>query len=78
MKRDNLGWFVSSGVFVALAQVFLYAAVSVAPIMVVIPLLQLSLVFCFFSMWLNPEHEGFGAKVVVVSDLDLGGLCGGN
>lgn len=76
MKRGNLGWFVFSGVFVALAQGFLYAAVSVAPIMVVIPLLQLSLVFrFFFSMWLNPEHEVFGAKVVIGSVISILGAC---
>ena len=66
IKRDNVRWFVYSGVAVALAQGFLYAALSVAPIMVVVPLLQLSLVFrLFLSMWLNPEHEVFGLKVIL-------------
>src|SRR5438067_2447860 len=45
LKRENVLWFVNSGVFVALAQGLFYAAVAVAPIMVVMPLLQLSLVF---------------------------------
>jgi drug/metabolite transporter (DMT)-like permease len=76
MRRENLGWFISSGVYVALAQGFLYAAVSVAPLMVVIPLLQLSLMFrFFFSMWLNPEHEVFGAKVIIGSVISILGAC---
>lgn len=76
VKRDNLPWFVASGIFVALAQGFLYAAISVAPIMLVVPLLQLSLVFrFFFSMWLNPEHEVFGAKVVCGSIISIVGAC---
>jgi uncharacterized membrane protein len=53
-------------VAVAVAQSVLYAALSVAPIMVVIPLLQLSLVFrLVFSMWLNPERELFGPEVII-------------
>jgi uncharacterized membrane protein len=76
LKRDNLRWFVTSGVFVALAQGFLYAAISVAPIMVVVPLLQLSLAFrFFFSMWLNPAHEVFGAKLVFGSIVSIVGAC---
>jgi drug/metabolite transporter (DMT)-like permease len=76
MRRENLGWFISSGVYVALAQGFLYAAVSVAPLMVVIPLLQLSLMFrFFFSMWLNPEHEVFGVKVIIGSVISILGAC---
>src|SRR5262249_6237936 len=45
LRRDNIAWFAYSGVFVAMAQGFLYAAVAVAPIMLVMPLLQLALVF---------------------------------
>jgi drug/metabolite transporter (DMT)-like permease len=76
MRRENLGWFISSGVYVALAQGFLYAAVSVAPLMVVIPLLQLSLMFrFFFSMWLNPQHEVFGVKVIIGSVISILGAC---
>src|SRR5262249_58158906 len=64
LKRENVLWFINSGVFVALAQGLFYAAVAVAPIMVVMPLLQLSLVFRLsFSKWLNPRHEIFGPLV---------------
>jgi hypothetical protein len=42
--------------------------------MVVMPLLQLSLVFrLFFSAWLNPEHEIFGWRVIVGSLISLAG-----
>jgi len=65
LKRENLRWFVYSGVLVALAQGFFYSALAVAPIMLVAPLLQLSLVFrLLFSKWLNPRHEVFGALVI--------------
>jgi uncharacterized membrane protein len=76
VKRESIGWFVSSGVLVAMAQGFLYAALSVAPILVVAPLLQLSLVFrFFFAMWLNPEHEVFGVTVVVGTVISILGAC---
>jgi len=68
MNRSNARWFALSGVFVAAAQGFFFAAVSVAPVMLVMPLLQLSLAFrMLFSTWLNPHHE-------VVGPLVLGGV----
>ena len=42
VSRESARWFVYSGVFVAAAQGFLYSALALAPIMLVIPLLQLS------------------------------------
>ena len=73
LSRDNGRWFVLSGVLVAAAQGFFFAAVAVAPVMLVMPLLQLSLAFrMLFSTWLNPNHEVVGPLVlagVVVSIL---------
>ena len=44
-----------------MAQGFFFSAVAVAPIMLVSPLLQFSLLFrLLFSKWLNPDHEIFG------------------
>jgi drug/metabolite transporter (DMT)-like permease len=61
VKRENVRWFGYSGVFVAMAQGFFFSAVAVAPIMLVSPLLQFSLLFrLLFSKWLNPDHEIFG------------------
>jgi drug/metabolite transporter (DMT)-like permease len=76
LRRDNMAWFAYSGVFVAMAQGFLYAAVAVAPIMLVMPLLQLALVFrIIFATLLNPEHEVFGAKVIAGSAISVVGAC---
>ena len=62
MSRDNARWFALSGVFVAAAQGFFFAAVAVAPVMLVMPLLQLSLAFrMLFSTWLNPDPRDFRA-----------------
>jgi drug/metabolite transporter (DMT)-like permease len=77
IKRENVRWFVYSGVFVAMAQGFFFSAVAVAPIMVVSPLLQFSLLFRFlFSKLFNPDHEIFGWLVVAgVATSILGSLA---
>ena len=76
LKRENIRWFVYSGVFVALAQGFFYSAVAVAPIMFVMPLMQLALVFrLIFARWLNPEHEVFGAQVIIGAAISIAGAC---
>jgi drug/metabolite transporter (DMT)-like permease len=65
MRREDAPWFALSGVMVAAAQGFFFAAVSVAPVMLVMPLLQLSLAFrMLFSTWLNPHHEVVGPLVM--------------
>ena len=66
LDRPNLRWFVLSAIFVAIAQGFFFAAVAVAPIMLVTPLLQLALVFTLLiSKWLNPNHEVLGPNMIV-------------
>jgi drug/metabolite transporter (DMT)-like permease len=73
---ENARWFMYSGIFVAAAQGFLYSALAVAPIMLVVPLLQLSLVFRFiFAYLLNPHHEVFGLLVVIGSVVSIAGAC---
>ena len=76
VKRENVRWFAYSGVFVAMAQGFFFCAVAVAPIMVVSPLLQFSLLFrLLFSKLLNPYHEIFGWVVIAgVATSMLGSL----
>jgi drug/metabolite transporter (DMT)-like permease len=65
MSANNARWFAASGVFVAAAQGFFFAGVAVAPVMLVMPLLQFSLVFrMLFSTWLNPTHEIIGPLVL--------------
>jgi drug/metabolite transporter (DMT)-like permease len=76
VSRENARWFVYSGIFVAGAHGFLYSALAVAPIMVVAPLLQLSLVFRFlFAVMLNPHHEVFGFLVVFGTVVSIVGAC---
>src|SRR5262249_18557274 len=76
LKPENLRWFVYSGLAVAVAQAFFYSAVALAPIMLVTPLMQLSLVFRLgFSMWINPDHEIFGALVIAGSLISILGAC---
>lgn len=76
VTKENARWFVYSGIFVAAAQGFLYAALSVAPIMLVAPLLQLGLVFRYlFSLVLNPHHEVFGLVVIAGTVFSILGAC---
>jgi len=76
LKQENIRWFVYSGIFVAMAQGFFYSAVAVAPIMIVLPLLQLTLVFrLIFAKWLNPENEVFGRRVVIGAIISMAGAC---
>jgi drug/metabolite transporter (DMT)-like permease len=66
MRPENLPWFLASAVLVAVSQAFVYASLAVAPLMVVTPILQLSLVFrLFLSQWLNREHEIMNTAVVI-------------
>jgi uncharacterized membrane protein len=76
LKRDNLRWFLYSGLFVALAQGLFYSALSVAPIMVVMPMMQLSLIFRFgFAKTMNPHHEVFGPLVTIGTAFAIMGAC---
>jgi drug/metabolite transporter (DMT)-like permease len=76
VNSENARWFVYSGIFVAGAHGFLYSALAVAPIMLVAPLLQLSLVFRFlFALLLNPQHEVFGFLVVFGTVVSIVGAC---
>ena len=66
MRRENLPWFLASAVLVAISQAFVYASLAVAPLMVVTPILQLSLVFrLFLSQLINRDHEVMNAAVAI-------------
>jgi drug/metabolite transporter (DMT)-like permease len=66
MKRENLPWFLSSAVLVAVSQAFIYASLAAAPLMVVTPILQLSLVFrLFLSQLINREYEVMNTAVLI-------------
>ena len=66
MKRENLPWFLSSAVLVAVSQAFVYASLAVAPLMVVTPILQLSLVFrLFLSQLINRDYEVMNTAILI-------------
>lgn len=66
LNRNNAMWFVGSAILVAMSQGFVYASLAIAPLMVVTPILQLSLVFrLFLSQMINREHEVLNTAVVV-------------
>ncbi|HTW52213.1 MAG TPA: DMT family transporter [Stellaceae bacterium] len=65
-SRENLPWFLSGAVTVAVSQAFVYASLAAAPLIVVTPILQLSLVFRLgLSQWINREHEVMNIAVIV-------------
>ncbi len=70
----SLKWFTFSGVSVCIAQMLIYMAYAVAPISVVVPLLQLHLALRFvLARLLNPQHELFGGRMVLGTVLSLAG-----
>jgi drug/metabolite transporter (DMT)-like permease len=74
LRRENARWFAVSGIFVAMAQGFFFAAVAVAPVLLVMPLLQTSLIFrMLFSTWLSPDHEVFGWLVLTGVAISISG-----
>jgi uncharacterized membrane protein len=74
VNREAARWFTLSGFLVFLSQMFLYMAMSVAPVTVVTPINRTSIIFRFyFSRWLNPQHEVFGGRVIMGTILSLAG-----
>jgi drug/metabolite transporter (DMT)-like permease len=74
VSRGNIGWFMSSGVLVAAAQGFFFCAIALAPVLLVMPLMQLSLAFrLVFSTWLSPDHEVFGKLVAIGAAVSIFG-----
>jgi uncharacterized membrane protein len=72
--REPAKWFTLSGVLVAISQLFLYMAMSIAPVTVVSPINRLSILFrLYFSRLLNPQHEVFGGRVVLGTIVSLAG-----
>jgi uncharacterized membrane protein len=74
MRWESAKWFTLSGILVCLSQMFLYAAMSIAPVTVISPINRLSILFrLYFSRLLNPEHEMFGGGVIVGTLVSLTG-----
>lgn len=65
LNLNNMWWFFAAAVLVAISQAFVYASLAVAPLIVVTPILQLSLVFrLFLSEIINKDHEVMNAAVI--------------
>ncbi|MPZ38787.1 MAG: EamA family transporter [Rhizobiales bacterium] len=72
IDREAAKWFTFSGVLVFFSQLFLYAAMSIAPVTVVSPINRLSILFrLYFSRLLNPRHEVFGGSVILATVVSL-------
>ncbi|MFZ3353320.1 MAG: DMT family transporter [Xanthobacteraceae bacterium] len=66
MKRENMPWFLAAAVLVAVSQALVYASLAIAPLMVVTPILQLSLVFrLFLSQLINRDYEVMNTAVFI-------------
>jgi drug/metabolite transporter (DMT)-like permease len=74
LQRENARWFAYSGVLVAAAQGFFFCAIALAPVLLVMPLLQLALAFrMLFSSWLSPHHEVYGGPVIAGAIISIVG-----
>lgn len=66
MSGRHARWFVGSGVFVFLAQMFRYLALGVAPVVLVAPLGQLNGLFMLGLSWgFNRQLESFSPRVII-------------
>jgi len=69
-------WFVASGVLVTISQMFLYLALTVAPVSVVMPILQLHLVFRYLlARLMNPHHEVLGGMMMLATAVSVAGAA---
>lgn len=72
IDREAARWFTFSGVMVFISQMFLYMAMTIAPVTVVSPIARLTIIFrLYFSRLLNPEHEMFGGSVLAATVMSL-------
>jgi drug/metabolite transporter (DMT)-like permease len=72
IKREAAKWFAFSGVLVCVSQIFMYMAMSIAPVTVVSPISRLSILLrLYFSRMINPHHEHFGGQVIVGTVVSL-------
>ena len=74
LDRTARKWFLVSGVFVFLSQMFRYMALAVAPVSVVVPIQRLSVVFRVIFSWIfNRDHEVFNFSVLLGIAMSLVG-----
>lgn len=77
VNRNSATWYAAAAALVAASHGFVYAALAVAPLMVVVPILQLSLIFrIFLSQLLNRDYEVMNAAVIIGSVVAVIGSVG--
>jgi drug/metabolite transporter (DMT)-like permease len=75
LERPTAKWFAATGVFVGLSQLFVFIALSLAPVTVVQPIQRTALLFRVgFSWMINREHEVIGLSVLVAIGLSMIGI----
>lgn len=77
VNRNSATWYAAAAALVAASHGFVYAALAVAPLMVVVPILQLSLIFrIVLSQLLNRDYEVMNAAVIIGSIVAVIGSIG--
>jgi drug/metabolite transporter (DMT)-like permease len=75
LDRQTAKWFAATGIFVGLSQLFVFMALSLAPVIVVQPIQRTALLFRIGFSWLiNREHEVIGLSVLVAVALSMLGV----
>jgi drug/metabolite transporter (DMT)-like permease len=77
LDRPTAKWFAATGIFVGLSQLFVFMALSLAPVIVVQPIQRTALLFRIGFSWLiNRDHEVIGLSVLVAAALSVvGGMA---
>ena len=66
MSKVSVKWFSLSAFFISVSQMLRYMALAVAPVSIVAPIQQTSLIFQVLFSWLiNRDHESFSIWVLV-------------
>ena len=66
VSKTSLRWFSMSALLIGISQILRYTALTIAPVTVVTPIQQTTVVFqVIFSWFINRNHEAFGKWVLL-------------
>ena len=66
ISKTSLRWFSMSAILIGISQMLRYTALTIAPVTVVTPIQQTTVVFqVIFSWFINRNHEAFGRWVLL-------------
>ena len=75
INRSSVKWFSATGLFVGLSQLFVFMALSIAPVSVVQPIQRTTLMFrVAFSWVINRDHEVFSLAILIAIGLSMVGV----